>query len=257
MSNAHSGTAGGGVQSVDRAITVLEVLARTGEAGVTEVAKEIGVHKSTASRLLAALQSRGLVEVGSDRGRYRLGFGILRLAGAAGHRLDVTVQGREVGEELAQQVGETVNLAVLREGLAVNVYQAQGGRAVSADNWLGRPTPLHATSSGKVLLAYAEDQTLARRIDLTRFTPATITDQDTLLAQLEEVRGRGYALTLEEYEVGLDAVSAPVRTVGGTVVAALSISGPAYRMPAEDLDVPARAVIEAAARISERMGYFG
>src|SRR3954463_13569774 len=110
------------VQSVDRAVTALEFLARQGEAGVSAVAAAIGVHKSTASRLLGALQARGLVEVAGDRGRYRLGYGILRLAGAMGGRLDVTTQGREICEELADSSGETVNLAVLQGDAVVNVH---------------------------------------------------------------------------------------------------------------------------------------
>ena len=96
-----SSEAGGGVQSVDRALLALEILARRGEAGVTELAADIGVHKSTAFRLLAALEERELVEQAHDRGKYRLGFGILRLANAVSGRLAVTQQGREICERLA------------------------------------------------------------------------------------------------------------------------------------------------------------
>src|SRR6195952_317176 len=174
------------VQSVDRAITALEFLARQGEAGVSAVAAAIGVHKSTASRLLGALQSRGLVEVAGDRGRYRLGCGIPRLAGAMGGRLDVTSQGREICEELAEQLGETVNIAVLQGDSVINVFQAHGGGAISVNNWVGRPTPLHATSSGKVLLAYLSRPQQDRLIDagLAPFTPDTVTDARVLRRQL-------------------------------------------------------------------------
>src|SRR6476646_8455752 len=119
MSNER-GESTGGVQSVDRAISVLEILAQRGEAGVSEVAADIGVHKSTAFRLLGALEERELVEQTQDRGKYRLGFGILRLAAAVPGRLDVTQQGRQICERLAAQVGETVNIAVLRSHYAVN-----------------------------------------------------------------------------------------------------------------------------------------
>ena len=112
MSNESSEAGGGGgVQSVDRALFVLEILARLGEAGVTELAAEIGVHKSTVSRLLAALEEHEMVEQAHDRGKYRLGFGILRLANAVSGRLDITQQGREICERLAAQVGETASLA--------------------------------------------------------------------------------------------------------------------------------------------------
>ncbi len=245
------------VQSVDRAITALEFLARRGEAGVSEVAAAIGVHKSTASRLLGALQTRGLVEVAGDRGRYRLGYGILRLAGAMGGRLDVTDQGREACEELAQQLGETVNIAVLQGDSVINVYQAHGGGAISVNNWVGRPTPLHATSSGKVLLAHLATSLQDKLIDagLTLFTPATVTDGRMLRRQLRQVHVDGYALTAGEYETGLNAVAAPVFGAAGAVVAAVSLSGPGYRLPAAALGETARSVIAVAARISERMGH--
>src|SRR3712207_4813844 len=142
------------VQSVDRALSVLEILAAKGEAGVTEVAAELGVHKSTAFRLVAALESKDLVEQLADRGKYRLGFGIVRLAGAATAQLDLAQEGRRTCEELAADLGETVNIAILDGERAVNISQARGPAALSSHNWVGRATPLHATSSGKVLLAF-------------------------------------------------------------------------------------------------------
>lgn len=247
------------VQSVDRAITALEFLARRGEAGVSEVASAIGVHKSTASRLLGALQSRGLIEVAGDRGRYRLGYGILRLAGAMGGRLDVTSQGSEICEELAERLGETVNIAVLHGDSVVNVYQAHGGGAISVNNWVGRPTPVHATSSGKILLAHLSKAQQDRFIEsrLQRFTPDTITDPRMLRRQLAQAQADGFALTAGEFEVGLNAIAAPVFGSSPAAIAAVSVSGPAYRLPVDDLAETARAVMAAAARISERMGHLG
>lgn len=114
------------MQSVDRALIVLEILARLGEAGVTEIASELDVHKSTASRLLSSLEDRDLVEQLQDRGKYRLGVGILRLANAVSGELDVVQQGRDICERLAADVGETVNVAVRRSRYVVNVDQARG-----------------------------------------------------------------------------------------------------------------------------------
>ena len=144
MSN--SGTtesrASGGVQSVDRAISVLEILARRGSAGVSEVAAVIGVHKSTAFRLLNALERRGLVEQTDDRGKYELGFGIVRLASSVPRRLNLVKQARPICEELATCLGETVNLAVIRSHYAVNLDQVRGPAAVSAQNWVGPAHPV-------------------------------------------------------------------------------------------------------------------
>src|SRR2546423_4580070 len=155
MSNDEGGTTGASaIQSVDRAISVLEILARRGDAGVTEVAGELGVHKSTAFRLLAALEGRDLVEQTADRGKYRLGFGIIRLAGATTAQLDLSGESGPVCERLAGEVGETVNVAILEGASAVNITQVRGPAAVTSYNWVGQRTPVHATSSGKVLLAY-------------------------------------------------------------------------------------------------------
>ena len=105
MRNDVSNSGASAVQSVDRALTVLEILARTGEYGVTELALELGVHKSTAFRLVSALESRGMVEQVADRGKYRLGYGVLRLAGVACARLDVIRLSRPFAEQLASDLG--------------------------------------------------------------------------------------------------------------------------------------------------------
>jgi DNA-binding IclR family transcriptional regulator len=248
-----------GVQSVDRAVTILEILARRGTAGVSEVALDIGVHKSTAFRLLSALEGRALVEQTRERGKYRLGLGILRLASTVPGRLDLVGQGRPVCERLAAEFGETVNLAVLRSHHAVNVDQSRGSAAIAAHNWVGQLTPLHATSSGKILLAHQPSATRKLLLDaagLPRFTARTVTSRRTLTAQLTAALADGYATTCEEYEEGLNAVAAPVLDHTGTVVAAVSVSGPAYRFDAARMADVAGDLIAGAAQIAERLGYF-
>src|SRR3954453_4905928 len=247
------------VQSVDRALSVLEILAAHGEAGVTEVAAELGVHKSTAFRLVAVLESRGFVEQLADRGKYRLGFGVVRLAGAAAAQLDIAQEGRPICEALAADLEETVNIAILDSDRAVNVSQVRGPAAFSTHNWVGQGTPLHATSSGKVLLAHAPDavrkSVLSR--ELQRFTPATITDPEELRQHLDRIVERGWGSTVEEYRGGLDAVAAPVRDADGSVIAALSVSGPSFRMDPENFPRIARRLTVGAGELSRRMGFFG
>jgi DNA-binding IclR family transcriptional regulator len=255
-----NGSPVGGVQSVDRAISVLEILAQRGEAGVSEVAAEIDVHKSTAFRLLGALEARGLVEQAGERGKYRLGFGIVRLAGAVTGRLDITQQGRPVCERLAEEIGETVNIAVMQEHYAINLYQVRGPAAVAAHNWVGELTPLHATSSGKILLAHLPAQERAALLSesgLKKITPHTLTAKAKLEKNLAEARERGYATTLEELEIGLHAMAAPVRDRDGEVIAAISASGPAYRFTEERMRELAPTLLKGAEEISHRMGYLG
>ena len=245
------------MQSVDRAVTILEILAARGEAGITEIADELGVHKSTASRLVSALQRRGLLDQHGDRGKYALGFGVVRLAAATTGRMDLARLGQPVCQQLAETVGETVNLAVSDGEAAINLAQEFAAAAITTQNWVGRRTPLHATSAGKVLLAWMDDadrRPLLRR-RLPRFTDATITEATALRAELARVVEEGYARSFEELEVGLHAVGVPVWAHGGHVVAALSASGPAYRLPRRR----ARAIVgdmrDAAAELSTRLGY--
>src|SRR6201995_871804 len=193
-----SGAGSGGepaVQSVDRAVRILEILARDGVPGVTEVAGELGVHKSTASRLLSALDSRELVTQDAARGKFRLGVGIVGLAGAASARLDVLQESGAVGRMLAHEIGETVNLAILSGRDALYLDQAAGPAALSPHNWAGRRIPLHATSDGKVLLAYLPAAELAACLTppLARFTERTVTAAAEFPALLAEVRSRGFA----------------------------------------------------------------
>ena len=246
------------VQSVDRALSVLEILAAHGEVGVTEVAAELGVHKSTAFRLVAVLESRGFVEQLADRGKYRLGFGVVRLAGAAAAQLDIAREGGRICEALAADLEETVNIAILDSDRAVNISQARGPAALSTHNWVGQGTPLHATSSGKVLLAYAPDAVRKGMLsrDLQRFTPATITDPEVLRQDLDRIVEQGWGCTVEEYEVGLSAVAAPVRGADGDVIAALSVSGPSFRMASEDFPKLAKRVLTGADELSRRLGFF-
>ena len=252
-----AGLEAGPVQSVDRAVAILEILARDGEAGVTEVARELGVHKSTASRLLAALDRRDLVAQDTARGKFRLGMGIVRLAGAASARLDVVQESRPVCRALAQEVGETVNLAILSGRDALYLDQVAGPAALSPHNWAGRRIPLHATSDGKVLLAWMPGAELADCLapPLARFTERTITDAASFPGLLATVRRQGYATAVEELEAGLTAIAAPVRNAEGTVIASVSASGPSFRIPADRIPVLAGAVRRAAAEASRRLGW--
>lgn len=245
------------MQSVDRALSVLEILAKRGVAGVTEIAGELGVHKSTASRLVAVLETRGFVEQLADRGKYRLGFGIARLAGALTGQRDLAHEGRRACETLAAEVGETVNVAILDGERVVNISEVRGPSAVAVHNWIGQSTPPHATSSGKVLLAHVPDLDLEALLGrrLAGFTERTVTDVAVLARELDTVREQGWAATQEEYEVGLNALAAPVRDHSGLVVAAMSVSGPSYRLTLETFPAVVPRLCTAAENFSRRLGH--
>ncbi len=215
MRSARSGLDNGtetqaSVQSVDRALTILGILARLGEAGVTEIALELGVHKSTAFRLVATLEGHGMVEQNEDRGKYRLGVGVLRLAGATTARLDVVQEARPICRKLAADSGETVNIAVLSDRSALYLDQVAGQSALQSHNWVGQHIPLHATSNGKVLLSgLSLDEVDSRLPRLPSYTAGTVTTKAKLRRELAVVREQGYAVAVDELEVGLTAIAAP------------------------------------------------
>ncbi|MEP7090645.1 MAG: IclR family transcriptional regulator [Nocardioidaceae bacterium] len=245
-----------GVQSVDRALTILGILARLGEAGVTEIAGELGVHKSTAFRLVATLESHGMVEQNEDRGKYRLGVGILRLAGATTARLDVVQEARSICRKLAADSGETVNIAVLSDHSVLYLDQVSGQSALQAHNWVGQHIPLHATSNGKVLLAgLPADEVDDRLPRLPSYTSDTVTTKAGLRRDLATVREQGYAVAVDELEVGLTAIAAPIRNAHGDVIASLSVSGPTFRLGELRVKELVAAVLDAADEVSRRLGY--
>jgi DNA-binding IclR family transcriptional regulator len=245
-----------GVQSVDRALTILEVLARVGEAGVTEIAGELGVHKSTAFRLVTTLEAHRLVEQTTERGRYRLGVGVLRLAGATTARLDLVQEARPLCRQLAAETGETVNIAVLSESSALYLDQIAGSSALQPHNWVGQHIPLHATSNGKVLLSGLDDAAVKELLGtLSRYTDATITKKGRLREELALVREQGYAVAVDELEQGLTAVAAPIRNAHGDVVASMSVSGPTFRLSEDRVEDVVRLLVDAAAEVSHRLGW--
>ena len=245
------------VQSVDRAISVLEILAHSGEAGVTELAGKLGVHKSTAFRLVSSLENRGLVEQHLERGKYRLGMGILHLAGATTASLDLVQEARPPCRALAAETKETVNLAVLSDGSALYLDQVAGSSTLQPRNWIGQRIPLHATSNGKVLLSGLFNEQIKEMVghNPLAYTPRTITTPKALLAAVEEVRARGHAVAIDEYEVGLTAIAAPVRNQQGAVVASVSVSGSTLRIGPERVAAIIADTVRTGAAISRRLGW--
>jgi len=245
------------VRSVDRAVGILDLLAQ-GEARTgADVARELGVHRSTALRLLATLEKHALVERDQRTARYRLGRRLPQLASVVTGELDLRYVARPVCEGLADAVGETVTLDVLAGGVIVPIEQATASTSVVGVNWLGRRTPLHCTASGKVILAFAPSAIRHRLLAsaLEKKTAYTIVDLSELEAQLATIRDSGFARTFEELEVGLDAIAAPVRSADGEVVAALDVSGPTNRLRAGGRTELVRLTVQAAADLSGRLGY--
>ena len=241
------------IQSADRVLGILATFRQEEQRlSVTEVAAALGVHKSTASRLVATLVGAGFLERSPEDRSVRLGPEVARLGMlAVGGRSLVSLAQRPM-QWLAQETGETVNLGVLDGHEVVNIAQVDGTHIIGIGTWTGRRTSLHCVANGKVLLVWS-DRDLMRN-DLERYTARTITDVDQLRAHLEEVRLRGWASNVGELEEGLHAVAVPVFDALGHCRAALSASGPSYRMAVERLPAVAALCQVAARDISQRLG---
>ncbi|TDV57389.1 IclR family transcriptional regulator [Actinophytocola oryzae] len=250
---------GSTIQSVDRALTILTLLAEHGPLGVTELSGLLDVHKSTAFRLVTTLELHELVEQTTDRGKYRLGVGVLQLAGATTARLDIVQRSRPVTRRLADELGETVNITVLSGHDALYLDQTAAASTLQPYNWVGQRVPLHATSNGKVHLAHVSPARFAELTaqPLRRFTDHTKTDVTALLAEVAATRRNGYAVAVDELEVGLTAVAAPITGPDGEVAGSVSASGPTFRIPAERVSEVAAKVVEAAREISRQLGWHG
>jgi DNA-binding IclR family transcriptional regulator len=248
---------GNAVRSVDRAAALLLALGESsGEAGVTELARRLGLHKSTASRLLATLEKRGLVEQDEESGKYRLGLIVIRLAERAEQTLDLRSIAMPELERLARATRETTGLGVLAGSDMLTVAQCDGPNLVAMADWTGRASPLHSVAAGKVLLAAMPEREILRLVrgGLCPCTDRTITQLEPLLEDLARVRRRGYATAFGELDAALNAIAAPVHDARGNVVAALGIWGPAFRVTPRRVPELAQAAREAAAAVSVRLG---
>jgi DNA-binding IclR family transcriptional regulator len=248
-------------RSVARAMALLQAFDETRpELGVTELGRLTNIDKSTVYRLLGGLQRGGLIEQNPETTKYHLGFGLVRLAGLALQHLDLPRMARPHLRKLAEASQETVNLSVMTsDDKVVNIDGVSSPRMVRNVGWIGREMPIHAVSSGKVMMAYLPGEVVQRILagGLPAFTERTVTDAEQLQEQLEQIRKQGYGIAEEELEMGLSAAAAPIWSHEGQLAATISISGPSFRLPHErlvELGIESKRVADT---ISQQMGYIG
>ena len=245
--------------SVANAARVMKAFTPTErEWGVTDLARRLGIAKSTAHRLLATLTDEGLLEQDPVTGRYRLGLVVFDLAAAA-QSVDLHEAVLSPMTELRNRTGETVQVAVLDGREVVYVERLDSPNTLRLFLEVGRRNSAHSTGCGKALLAFLPPDQLERTLrnwKLTAKTPHTLTDVNALRKDLTEARRRGYAVNRRESADGVISVAAPIRDVSGRSVAAISVVGPAERLEPHELRL-AQATVESAALISRRLGYRG
>jgi DNA-binding IclR family transcriptional regulator len=242
-----------GTQSVRRAIALLKVFSdERPEWGLSDLARAARLNKTTAYRLLTALEAEGMVARSPLSDAWRLGGEAIAMGALALRSTDLMTAARPELEALVRQTGETASLEVLAGDEVVILDGVEGPSLVGASSEVGTRWPAHATSTGKVLLAARGTPRRARR--LARLTPRTITNPDRLERELARVLERGWATAIGELEEGYVAVGAPVRDHQGIAVAAISVGGPASRLTEARVPQLARRVVRTADRISRRLG---
>jgi len=244
------------VQSVDRALSILEVFSHHEELGVTEISKLIGLNKSTTYGLLSTLFEKGYIDKKSN-GKYCLGLKLLELGQYVQNRLDVRNVARPLLEKLCEKYDETIHLVLYNRGEAYYVDKVESARSIVNITQVGKKVALNASSVGKIILAYMppEQQEKELALPLKQYTPNTITDPQELKKHIELVRQNGYALDMEEIELGVRCVGAPIRNYTGEVIGAFSCSAPSTRVSTEKLTEIIEAVKETALHISRNLGY--
>ena len=242
------------LQSLERALAVLEALrGESPSLGLTDLATRLCLPKSTAHRLLFTLSTAGFL-ARTPEGKYRLGLRLWELGCAAVHGLSVRDAARPIMEDLVRRTGETVHLSVLEQGGVVYIDRVDGTNPIRLHSTIGGRAPAHATASGLALLASQDAATcVAAERHLPRFTSRTITTPAALRRTLQEVRRQGFASSAGAWYEGSAGVAAPIRSHAGTVVAGLSIAGPAERITDRVAELSAL-VKEAAAQVSRLLG---
>jgi IclR family transcriptional regulator, acetate operon repressor len=247
-----------GTQAVLRAVALLKAFSDSRpELSLSDLARQVGLNKTTAYRMLTALESEGMVLRHPQTGNYRLGPGTIELGGRALRTSDLRTAARVELADLATQTGETPTLEILAGQQVLVLDEILSAHRLTGAQTVGTTWPIHSTSTGKAIAAFLADAEQLAIIhgQLQRYTRQTITEPTALAAEFAEIRKRGYSIAVEEVETGYAAVAAPVLDVDGVPVAAISVGGPVGRMDAARIEQIAVQVQESAGRLSKALGY--
>ena len=249
-----------GVKSLRKAIRVLECFSlHEPRLPLTEIARKVGLPLSTTHRILTTLRTVGMVEQEGDRDLYRLGLKLLELGSMVLANMEVHREALPCIEELVRETGETVHLGVFDGSQVVSIEKMDSPHGLASNVTIGKGAPAYCTGVGKALLAYQPETVVEHvcRLGLAKHTRQTITDPERLRRELARVRAQGYAVDDMEHQRDVRCVAAPVRDYSGRVVASLSVSGPATRIPKDRIPLLARRVRDVAVKLSARLGCTG
>lgn len=249
------------VKSVDKACQLIEMVSDHPDGiGITELASQAGMYKSTVHRLLTTLLKRGYIEQEETSGKYKLGYTLLDMGMKLLASIDLRREALIYLQQLAVESNEVVHLAILDQGEIVYVEKVESQNTIRMHSRVGKRVPVHATGLGKAILAFlsvSEAVAIIDRYGLPALTDHTITDRGTFLKSLERTRANGYAIDVEENQLGISCVAAPIWDNNRRVIAACSVSGPSVRITPERMRELVPIVTRTGFQISERLGYRG
>lgn len=247
------------IQVLDRALAILETLSQDGpDLSLTGISESLGLHKSTAHRLIMVLERHKLVEKNSQTGKYRLGLQLFEFGTRAVSQLDLRERARPFLERAVLETGETVHLCIYDDGEVVYLDKVEPARSVRLASSVGRRNPAHCTAVGKAIMACLPEHQVeiaVQKHGLRLLTRKTISTMMELKAELAKVRELGYAVDNEENEEGVRCVGAVVRDFSGDPVAAISASGPTFRVGPDKVPLLAKSILGASEALSRDLGY--
>ena len=247
------------IHVIDRAAQILDCFGFDHqELSVSEIGLKTALHRSTAHRILMALEYNDLIRQNPETGKYRLGIKLFKLGHQAVSHLNLREICRPFLTRIMNETQETVHLAVLDDDHVLYLDKVEGPHALRMPSRVGRHIPTYCTSLGKAMLSCLDEQevkAILGKQPLTAYTPNTVKNVEQLLADVRVVRKRGYAVDNEEIEIGLRCVGAPIRDHTGAMVGAISTAAPSARLAEKKFPVVGRLVMAIAAEISEQLGY--
>lgn len=246
------------VQSVARAAEIIRCFLKEPELGISEIAAEMDLNKSTVFGLVNTLTSYGYLEQVESNKKYRLGITLFELGNLVLSRIDVRSEAKEICAPLAAKYPATVHIATHSEGEVIYIEKMDRGNTLISASNVGRRAPMHCTGVGKAMLAYLPEEYLQQRVfnrPLQRLTEHTITKKNDLRKELEEVRQSGIAMDREEIEIGLTCIAAPILNHNGVAEYAVSLSFPYGKIGDVDQEEVKRDLLTCTQKLSARLGY--
>ena len=247
------------VKSVSRALDIIAFVGeKKGGLGVTEIANQMDINKSSVYRILSTLVQYGYIEQEEETSRYKLGYKFLEVSSRLLESIDIRKEAFPYLQQLENETNEVIHLVVYDQGEVVYIEKLDGGETLRMHSKVGKRAPMHCTSVGKAILAHLPDEVVLdvlSRKGMPAHTSYTITNQEQFLKELQFVRERGYALDNEENEYGITCIAVPLFDHTGKVISAMSISGPSMRMTEERLRLLSTCLIGIGKKLSARLGY--